>query len=42
VRRLPPDPAKRARAKLALLALFFAAARALAGWLDWAPGATSN
>jgi hypothetical protein len=42
---LPADPVKRGRAKLALLALFFAAPFALAwlAWrLDWATGATSN
>lgn len=45
MRVLPSEPAKRARAKLGLLALFFAAPFALAWlawWLDWAPGATSN
>jgi cytochrome oxidase Cu insertion factor (SCO1/SenC/PrrC family) len=45
VRLLPSDPARRARAKLGLLALFFAAPVALAWlvwWLDWAPGAASN
>ena len=45
MRLLPSDPAKRGRAKLALLGLFFAAPLALAWlayWLDWAPGATSN
>jgi hypothetical protein len=45
VRLLPADPRRRARAKLVLLALFFAAPFALAWlayWLDWAPGTTSN
>lgn len=45
MRLLPSDPLKRARAKLVLLGLFFAAPFALAWlawWLDWAPGATSN
>jgi len=45
VRLLPSDPARRARAKLALLALFFAAPVALAWlawWLDWAPGGAAN
>lgn len=45
MRLLPADPLRRARAKLALLALFFAAPFALAWlayWLDWAPGTTSN
>jgi hypothetical protein len=45
VRLLPSDPLKRARLKLVLLGLFFAAPFALAWlayWLDWAPGAASN
>lgn len=45
MRLLPSDPVKRARVKLAGLALFFAAPFALA-WLayllDWAPGTSSN
>jgi cytochrome oxidase Cu insertion factor (SCO1/SenC/PrrC family) len=39
------EAARRARVKLAALALFFAAPFALAWlayWLDWAPGTTSN
>jgi hypothetical protein len=45
VRLLPSDPLRRARVKLVLLGLFFAAPFALAWlawWLDWAPGAASN